>query len=228
MRRARETMPGAAYMKAGRGDPARRAGRAIGRSRHVRPHCTRRAADCGLRCVRCLRGHAALAQSGQAVRNIRVDVAPLRANAGDPTATWVEQELPRRLAQALAGRLTPRGGTLTVRIDYLTLGPNTGATIHGGSSPDNIIGRGDDRQRAMAGAGDDQLCGLADRPDDDRAVQSLSRVAARAGAGVLDRQRSRRLTSKRGFAPLHSLRLALRGGTSSSVTGANMPLLERR
>ncbi|MGC9957909.1 hypothetical protein [Roseiarcus sp.] len=85
-------------------------------------------------------GRAALAQSGQAVRNIRVDVAPLRANAGDPTATWVEQELPRRLTQALAGRLTPKGGTLTVRIDYLTLGPNTGATIHAGSSPDNIIG----------------------------------------------------------------------------------------
>jgi hypothetical protein len=85
-------------------------------------------------------GRAALAQSGQAVRNIRVDVAPLRANAGDPTADWVERELPRRLAQALAGRLTPRGGTLTVRIDYLTLGPNTGATIHAGSSPDNIQG----------------------------------------------------------------------------------------
>jgi hypothetical protein len=83
---------------------------------------------------------AALAQSGRPVRNIRVDVAPLRANAGDPTATWVEQELPRSLARALAGRLTPRGGTLTVRIDYLTLGPNTGATIHGGSSPDNIQG----------------------------------------------------------------------------------------
>jgi hypothetical protein len=71
-----------------------------------------------------LAGRAALSQSGQAVRNIRVDVAPLRANAGDPTATWVEQELPRRLAQALAGGLTP----------------NTGAIIHGGSSPDNIIG----------------------------------------------------------------------------------------
>jgi hypothetical protein len=87
-----------------------------------------------------LRGQSALAQSGLAVRDIRVDVGPLRANAGDPTATWVQQELPRRLAQALAGRLTPRGGTLTVRIDYLTLGPNTGATIHGGSSPDNIQG----------------------------------------------------------------------------------------
>jgi hypothetical protein len=47
-------------------------------------------------------GRAALAQSGQAVRNIRVDVAPLRANAGDPTATWVEQELPRRLAHRVS------------------------------------------------------------------------------------------------------------------------------
>ena len=67
---------------------------------------------------------AALAQSGLAVGAIRVDVAPLRANGGDPTATWVEQELPRQLAQALAGRLTPKGATLIVRIDSLTLGPN--------------------------------------------------------------------------------------------------------
>ena len=50
--------------------------------------------------VAAIGGRAALAQSGQSVRNIRVDVAPLRANAGDPTAAWVEQELPRRLAQA--------------------------------------------------------------------------------------------------------------------------------
>jgi hypothetical protein len=85
-------------------------------------------------------GQNALALSSLAVRDIRVDVSPLRATAGDPTATWVEQELPRRLAQALAGRLTPRGGTLIVRIDTLTLGPNSGATVHGGSSPDNIGG----------------------------------------------------------------------------------------
>ncbi len=82
----------------------------------------------------------ALAQRDLAVRDVRVDVSPLRASAGDPTAAWVEQELPRRLAQALAGRLTPKGGTLVVRIDTLTLGPNSGATIHGGSSPDNIGG----------------------------------------------------------------------------------------
>jgi hypothetical protein len=85
-------------------------------------------------------GKPALAQKGRPVRNIRVDVAPLRANAGEPTATWAEQALSRRLAQALSGRLTAKGGTLTVRIDYLTFGPNTGATIHGGSSPDNIEG----------------------------------------------------------------------------------------
>jgi hypothetical protein len=107
------------------------------------PHWDRRAAlaACGaFALVAGVAGKTALAQSGRPVRNIRVDVAPLRANAGDPTATWVEQELPRALARALAGRLTPRGGTLTVRIDYLTLGPNTGATVHGGSSPDNIEG----------------------------------------------------------------------------------------
>jgi hypothetical protein len=67
---------------------------------------------------------AALAQSRGSVGAIRVDVAPLRAAAGDPTATWVEQELPRQLAQALSGRLTSRGAPLVVRIDSLTIGPN--------------------------------------------------------------------------------------------------------
>ena len=67
---------------------------------------------------------AAQAQSGLPVRNIRGDVTPLRANAGDPTATWVEQELPRQLAEAMSGRLTAKGATLVVRIDTLTIGPN--------------------------------------------------------------------------------------------------------
>ena len=64
----------------------------------------------------------ALAQSGLPIRNFRVDVAPLRANAGDPTASWVQRGLPDQLAQALAGRMTAQGGTLVVRIDYVTLG----------------------------------------------------------------------------------------------------------
>jgi hypothetical protein len=71
-----------------------------------------------------LMGNGAAAQSRPAIGAIRVDVAPLRANSGDPTATWVAEELPRQLAQALSGRLTPRGAPLTVRVDLLTLGPN--------------------------------------------------------------------------------------------------------
>jgi hypothetical protein len=88
---------------------------------------TRRAAivACGaFALVTLMRDGVALAQSRVAVGAIRVDVAPLRAAAGDPTATWVEQELPRQLAQALSGRLTPKGATLIVRVDSLTLGPN--------------------------------------------------------------------------------------------------------
>ncbi len=69
-------------------------------------------------------GRGAAAPASFAVGAIRVDVAPLRATAGDPTASWVEQELPRQLAQALSGRLTPKSATLNVRVDSLTLGPN--------------------------------------------------------------------------------------------------------
>ncbi len=78
---------------------------------------------------------SALAQSGLTFRDVRVDVSPLRANAGDPTAAWVQQELPDQLAKAMAGRMTPKGGTLVVRIDYLALGP----TKHSWSW-DNISG----------------------------------------------------------------------------------------
>jgi hypothetical protein len=77
----------------------------------------------------------ALGQSRLGVGAIRVDVTPLRASAGDPTATWVEQELPIQLAQALAGRSTPGGGTLVVRVDSLTLGP-----IKDSRAWDNISG----------------------------------------------------------------------------------------
>jgi hypothetical protein len=65
----------------------------------------------------------ALAQSSRPIRNIQVDVAPLRANVGDPTASWVQQGLSNQLAQTLAGRMTTQGGTLVGRIDYVVLGP---------------------------------------------------------------------------------------------------------
>jgi hypothetical protein len=83
---------------------------------------------------------SALAQPGLAFSDVRVDVSPLRANAGDPTAAWVQQELPAELAQALAGRLARNGAPLIVRIDYLTLGPNSGEMLHAASTLDNING----------------------------------------------------------------------------------------
>jgi hypothetical protein len=44
----------------------------------------------------------ALAQTHPPIRNVHVDVTPLRANVGEPTASWVEQELPGRLTEALS------------------------------------------------------------------------------------------------------------------------------
>jgi len=82
----------------------------------------------------------ARAESAPTFRDIRVDVQPLRANAGDPTATWVQEDLQRDLAQALAGRMSPGGAPLTVRIDYLTLGPATGEMLHASATLDNILG----------------------------------------------------------------------------------------
>jgi hypothetical protein len=69
---------------------------------------------------------------------IRVDVAPLAANAGEPTAGWVAQYLPGQIAQNLARRGV-RANVL-VRIDYLTLGPNSGGVGPAGSSYDSIQG----------------------------------------------------------------------------------------
>jgi predicted NBD/HSP70 family sugar kinase len=78
---------------------------------------------------------SAVAQSRPSMRNIQVDVAPLRANAGDPTASWVQQALPGELARALAGRMAAQGGPLVVRIDYVILGANKD-----GWAQDNISG----------------------------------------------------------------------------------------
>jgi hypothetical protein len=51
----------------------------------------------------------ALARPGLPIRNIQVDVAPLRANVGDPTASWVQQGLSNQLPQTLTGRMTTQG-----------------------------------------------------------------------------------------------------------------------
>ncbi len=71
----------------------------------------------------------ALAQPGLRIRAIKVDVSPIRASMGDPTAAWVEEALPGALAQSLAPYMSPgdrNGATLVARIDYLYLGPSSG------------------------------------------------------------------------------------------------------
>ena len=64
----------------------------------------------------------ALAQSGRQIRNIEVDVAPLRANSATQLPRGCSGKLPDQLAKALAGRMRPQGGTLVVRIDYALWG----------------------------------------------------------------------------------------------------------
>ena len=75
----------------------------------------------------------------RAVNGINVDVAPLRENAGDPTAAWVARALPGALAQALAEVGRP-GAPISVRIDYVILGPSSGGVQAGGAAPDQMIG----------------------------------------------------------------------------------------
>ena len=70
---------------------------------------------------------------------VRVDVAPLRENAGEPTASWVAQTLPAAIAEALAS-VGHNGESVSVRIDYVILGPNSGGVGPAGSSPDQMVG----------------------------------------------------------------------------------------
>ena len=70
--------------------------------------------------------------------NIRVDVSPLRANSGEPTASWVQHDLSVQLAHALAGRIAKKGPIVSVRIDYVSL--SSGTFVDCGSSRDVISG----------------------------------------------------------------------------------------
>ena len=86
---------------------------------------------------------AALAQPSVRFRSIQVDVGPLRANLGDPTAAWVEEALPGLLAQAFAPYFAPgdrNGAALIAQIHSLFLGPSSGGTGPQGSSQDTIAG----------------------------------------------------------------------------------------
>ena len=86
----------------------------------------------------------ALAQSGLRFGAIRVNVEPLRAVIGDPTAAWTEQALLQALPQILGPHLAPgdrSAPVLEVQIDWLYLGPNpSGRGSGGGSAQDTIVG----------------------------------------------------------------------------------------
>jgi hypothetical protein len=77
------------------------------------------------------------------IRAIKVDVSPIRASMGDPTAAWVEQALPGALAQSLAPYMAQgdrNGATLVARIDFLYLGSSSGGPGPFGSTQDTING----------------------------------------------------------------------------------------
>jgi hypothetical protein len=86
---------------------------------------------------------AALAQPGLRIRAIKVDVSPIRASMGDPTAAWVEESLPGALAQSLGPYMAPGdryGATLVARIDYLYLGSSSGGPGFFRQTQDTIVG----------------------------------------------------------------------------------------
>jgi hypothetical protein len=86
---------------------------------------------------------SASAQPGLRIRAIKVDVSPIRASMGDPTAAWVEEALPGALARSLAPYMAPgdrNGATLVARIDYLYLGSSSGGPGFFHQTQDTING----------------------------------------------------------------------------------------
>ncbi len=85
----------------------------------------------------------ALADPAVRFREIRVDVSPLRASAGDPTADWVEQALPEDLSRTLSAYLAPaqrNAATLVARIQDVIFGQSGGRGGASGASQDSIQG----------------------------------------------------------------------------------------
>jgi hypothetical protein len=74
--------------------------------------------------------------SGFQIGSIEVNTAPLLAQSGDPTASWVQQALPGQLARVLAAHMAPGapGATLSARVDSIYLG------LGGSANPDTIKG----------------------------------------------------------------------------------------
>jgi hypothetical protein len=85
----------------------------------------------------------ARAQNGLRFRDIVINVAPLRALTGDPTASWMEEALRQALPRALGPHLAPgdrNAPVLEVRIEWIYLAPSPGGPGPRGSAQDTIIG----------------------------------------------------------------------------------------
>jgi hypothetical protein len=107
---------------------------------------TRRAALSSLGAVAVL-SVAAVGRAGapKVVRfsDVRVDVWRLRGSSGDQIADWVEEDLPRDLARAMAEYMAPaerNSATLLARIENIDLGAAGGGRGAAGGSVDSIEG----------------------------------------------------------------------------------------
>src|ERR1700722_1701217 len=86
---------------------------------------------------------SARAQSGLRFSNIVVNVEPLRALTGDPTAAWMDQALRHELPRVLGPYIAPgdrNAAILEVRIDWIYLAPSQGGPGPRGSAQDTIVG----------------------------------------------------------------------------------------
>jgi hypothetical protein len=140
------------------------------------------------------------AARGVRIRAIKVDVSPIRASMGDPTAAWIEQALPGALARSLAPYLAPgdrNGATLTARIDYLYLGPSSGGPGFAGfnQTQDTIVGalilrgpRGEVIANVPLRAIDSYFPMAVDQTLVERALQGRVVALAQAFAGWAPRQ----------------------------------------
>jgi hypothetical protein len=86
---------------------------------------------------------SARAQSGLRFRDIVVNVEPLRALTGDPTAAWMDQALRQALPRVLGPYIATgdrNAAILEVRIDWIYLAPSPGGPGPRGSAQDTVIG----------------------------------------------------------------------------------------
>ena len=127
---------------------------------------------------------------GFRIRAIAVNTTALRAQSGHPTASRVQQALPRQLGRAFAAHMAPgdrTGATVSVRIDSVSLG----AVGTGGAALDSMKGSA----TLSAGTGASYHTSVrvmatyvptaGDRPLSEHALQSRMTMLSHAFAGSL-------------------------------------------